>query len=418
MQDKVWHRNYDPGVPREIEFEDISLSGLFQRSVEKFPDRPAVIFMNCRLSYRQLKGEVDRLATALAGMGVRPDTKVAIHMPNLPQTVISVLAVLSLGAQAVMTNPLYVEREIEHQWHDAGVEVAITTDWLYAQRIKGIRDKLPVRNYLIATIAEYLRFPLNLLAPFKLKKADPPLTAHVAVENGVYFFRKLLRATTPAPPRPMITLESVALLQYTGGTTGVSKGAMLSHGNLSCNVQQLTAWFPNLEPGGEVILAALPYFHVFGINICLLWPCSVGAAMVLMPNPRDIPLMIKNVAKHKATLMPAVPAIFNAVNQFPGVEKFDLTSVKSCFSGSAPLPIDVMERFERLTGGKIVEGFGLTETSPVATANPLSGLRKAGSIGLPLPNTVAKIVDAELGDTELPVGKEGELILRGPQVMK
>ena len=209
----------------------------------------------------------------------------------------------------------------------------------------------------------------------------------------------------------------LANLQYTGGTTGVSKGAMLTHRNLAVNVFQTAAWFTGMVPGGEISLAALPFFHVFGLTVCMNLSVAYGATQVLVPNPRDIPKLVKLIAKHRPTLFPAVPAMFNAINQFPGIDKLDISSIKGCFSGSAPLPLEVLERFEKLTGGKITEGFGMTESSPVTHANPLYGVRKPGSIGIPLPSTDARIVDLEQGVRDLPVNEDGELLLRGPQVM-
>ena len=422
MEERVWHHFYDEGVPASIDFKEVSLPGFLERSAVEYGDSPAIIFMNCRLTYRQLKEEVDRFATALARLGVGTDTRVAIQLPNLPQTVIAYYGTLSLGAQVVMTNPLYVEREITHQWTDAGCTLAVVADFLFESRIKGIREGLPVRHYIIASIPEYLRFPLNLLAPIKLRKANPPLLATVAAGEGIHFMRRLIQATPPNPPRADVAMDDTALLQYTGGTTGVSKGAMLTHRNLSYNVQQVSAWFADAqrgtERGTEVLLACLPFFHVFGMTVSMNFPVSVGAAMVLTPNPRDIPQMVKNIAKHRVTLFPAVPAIFNAINTFPGVDKVDLASVTSCFSGSAPLPTDILERFEALTGSKIVEGFGLTETSPVTHTNPLKGIRKVGSVGIPVPDTDSKVVDLQDGKTEVASGTEGELIIKGPQVMK
>ena len=192
---------------------------------------------------------------------------------------------------------------------------------------------------------------------------------------------------------------------------------MLTHRNLSANVQQATAWFATVKPGQEVMLACLPYFHVFGMTVSMLWPIRVGAQIVLAPNPRDIHDLVKSIHKYRVSLFPAVPALFVAINNFPGIEKLDLSSVKACFSGSAPLPVEVMQRFEQLTGGRITEGFGMTETSPVTHVNPLMGLRKPGSVGIPVPGTDAKIVDAETGQNELGIGQEGELCVRGPQVM-
>ena len=418
MEPRIWHRSYDGGVPPDIEFEEIPLPRVLERSARAHGDAPAVIFLNCRLTYRQLKEDVDRFATALARLGVTRDTRVAIQLPNLPQTVIAYYATLSLGAQAVMTNPLYVEREITHQWNDAGCAVAVVADFVFEGRIRGIRHELPVKHYIIASIPEYLRFPLNLLAPIKLRKTRPPSIAKVEPDEGIRFMKTLIRTTPPDPPKVALAMDDLALLQYTGGTTGLSKGAMLTHRNLSYNAQQVGAWFTDATPGREVCLAALPYFHVFGMTVSMNYPVLVAAAMVLMPNPRDISQMAKAIATHRVTMFPGVPAMFNAINNFPGVDTLDLSSVTSCFSGSAPLPNDVLERFERLTGSKIVEGFGLTETSPVTHTNPLKGTRKIGSIGVPVPGTDAKVVDLADGVTEVPTGTEGELIIKGPQVMK
>jgi long-chain acyl-CoA synthetase len=418
MEDRVWHQSYDQGVLPAIDFEEVTVPGLLERSAASYGDAIALVFMNSRLTFRQLKAEVDRFATALAALGVGKGTRVAIQLPNLPQTVIAYYATLSVGGQAVMTNPLYVEREIEHQWNDAGCALAVTADFLFEGRIRAIRGALPVKNYVIASIPEYLRFPLNLLARFKLKRAAPPLVAKVGPGEGIHSMRKLIRATPPKPPKVEIAMDDIAALQYTGGTTGVSKGAMLTHRNLSYNVQQVSAWFAEARRGEEVMLAVLPYFHVFGMTVAMNYSMHMAAATVLMPDPRDIPQMVKNIAKHRVTLFPAVPAMFNAINNYPRVEDIDLTSVKFCFSGSAPLPIDVGRRFESMTGATIAEGYGLTETSPVTNVNPLKGKRKPGSVGIPIGETDVKVVDVEDGTIEQPTGSEGEIIIKGPQVMK
>ena len=417
MQPRVWHRFYDEGVPPGLDFETLPLTAFLERSAREHGDGTSLIFLNRQLTYRQLQEEVDRFATALSNLGVTRGTRVAIQLPNLPQTVIAFYAVLSLGAIVVMTNPLYVEREIEHQWNDAGCSVAITTDFLFARRIAGIRSRLSVRHYVIASIPDYLRFPLNLLAPLRLRRAKPPLIASVAAGPGIHFMRRLIKTTPASPPRAQIDLDAPAVLQYTGGTTGVAKGAVLTHRNLSCNVQQVAAWFVNARPGKEVMLGCLPFFHVFGLTVAMNFSVYAAGTIVLMPNPRDIGQMISNIARHRVTLFPGVPAMFNAIINAPGLEKLDLTSVASCFSGAAPLPPDVLERFETLTGSKIVEGYGLTETSPVTHANPLNGRRKIGSIGVPFPNTDIKVVQVDDATTEVPAGAQGELLIKGPQVM-
>ena len=416
MEARVWHQFYDSAVPSGLSFASLTLPEMLERSAAAYPDTVAIEFLGSRLTYRQLKGDVDRLATALAALGVSPGTRVAIHLPNLPQTVIAYYATLSLGAQVVMTNPLYVEREIEHQWSDAACQVAVTADFLFASRLRHLKSRLPVKHYVVASIPEYLRFPLKQLAPLKLRRAKPPAIARVAAGRDVHRFLPLVRGTEPDPPKVFVGLDDVAALQYTGGTTGVSKGAMLTHRNLSCNVQQIIAWL-HCPHGTEIVLSALPFFHVFGMTVCMCFPVAAAATMVVLPNPRDIPALVKSVVKNRITLFIGVPAMFAAINDAPGIEPRDVGSVKSCFSGSAPLPVAVLERFEKLTGSRIVEGFGLTETSPVTHVNPLEGVRKVGSIGIPFPDTDSKVVDLETGTREMAPGEPGELLIKGPQVM-
>lgn len=411
-----WHTSYDPGVPPALAFEALTLPEFLTRAAARYGDRPAVIFLNRRLSYRELKEHVDRFAAALARLGVTRNTRVAIQLPNLPQTVIAYYAALSLGAQVVMTNPQYTPPEIEHQWNDARCSVAVVTDGVYARTLAPLRDRLPIEHYVVASIPDYLRFPLAFFARRKLRRSGA--VAPVVPSATVHLFRQLVRETAPRPAASTPTLEDLAVLQYTGGTTGVAKGAMLSHRNLSYNMQQLRAWFPGLETGNEVMLAALPLFHSFGMTVAMNFPVGTAAAMVLVPNPRDVKALVESLATHRVTLAPAVPALINSVLSYPGVERIDLTSVKRCFSGSAPLSVDVMQRFEGLTGAVIVEGFGLTEASPGTHCNPVLGRRKPGTIGLPLPDTQARIVDVEDGRVEKAPGEPGELVIRGPQVMQ
>jgi len=419
MHDRPWLQHYDPGVPREPRFEDVTVAQFLERAAAAHPDTTAVVFLNGRLTYRELKDQVDRLATALAGLGVAKDGRVAIQLPNLPQTVIAYYATVRLGAQAVFTNPLYTTQEMVHQWKDAGCTVAIVTDFTFDQKIKDHRSELPITAYVVAKIPEYLRFPLNLLAPIKLKRQKPhPAIATVSPGPGIYFFKDLIARTEPRPPPVSIGMDDIAVLQYTGGTTGVSKGAILTHRNLSYNVQQARDWLPSLGIGQEVMLSALPIFHVFGMTVCMNLPVYIAGTMVLLPNPRDVPMIVKEIEKRRVTIAPLVPALFNAINQFPGVARRNLSSVKVCVSGSAPLSVDVQQRFESLTGGKICEGFGLTETSPITHINPLQGLRKVGTIGLPVVGTDCRIVDIESGARDLPAGEAGELLIRGPQVMR
>ena len=296
--------------------------------------------------------------------------------------------------------------------------MAILADFIWEQRVKPIREQLPVKHYIVASIPEYLGFPLNLLAPLKLKRMKPPSYAKVRTEPHVHRFKELVTRTPATPPQVAIGLDDIAVLQYTGGTTGVSKGAILTHRNISVNVQGAMAWIHMADFADDVILAALPLFHVMGMTDCMNWPVFAACTMVLIPNPRDIPAIVHAVKKRRITLFIGVPAMFAAINNFPGIEGIDISSVKSCFSASAPLPVEVLETFERLTGSRIVEGFGLTESSPVSHINPMRTVRKVGSVGVPFIETDAKIVDLETGTRDLPPGQDGELVLKGPQVMQ
>jgi long-chain acyl-CoA synthetase len=418
MQQRPWHRFYESGVHASLQYDDLTIPQLFERTVARYSGRPALIFRNEELTYREFKDHVDRLSTALASRGVEKGSRVAIHMPNLPHTVIAFFATVRLGAIAVMTNPLYTEREIIHQWNDAGATVALTMDYLYKQRLESIRDELEIAHYIVGSIPEYLRFPLTVFSPRRLRRRNPPLIAEFQESDRVHRFRNLVESTPPAPPDVEIAGDDVAMLQYTGGTTGVSKGAMLTHRNVSVNAQQCRAWNTGMRDGQEMLLGILPYFHIYGLTASMVVPVMAGATIVLQSDPRDIAGLIKNVVKHRVTMCPLVPAMYVGINEYPGVDRYDLSSIKVCNSGSAPLAVEALHRFEKLTGAKISEGYGLTETSPVTHSNPFFGERKVGSIGVPIPDTDAKIVDMDTGLYEVPVGEDGELVLRGPQVMK
>jgi long-chain acyl-CoA synthetase len=418
MEERSWHAHYDEGVPVDLAYEDITLTDYTERAARTWGDRPALAFLNCSFTYNELNDKVRRCAAALRKLGVEKGTRVAIQLPNIPQAIIAFHGALRAGAEVVMTNPLYTLREIEHQWKDSDCDLAIVADFIWEETLEPNRASLRPRTYVVAHIPDYLRFPLNLLAPIKLKKANPKRYAKVKTGAGVHEFKPLVEGTAPNPPALEVSPDDIAVLQYTGGTTGLSKGAVLTHRNLSCNAQQIHAWFPKVDPGNEVTLICLPLFHVFGLSVGMNWSIWSGSKMVLVPNPRDIPALVKAITKHKVTLFPGVPALFNAINNFPGIENLDMTSVKSCFSGSAPIAKDVQEKFEALTNSTIIEGFGMSETSPVTHVNPLYGTRKIGSIGIPVSSTDAKIVDAEDDSKELAVGEEGELLVRGPQVMQ
>lgn len=415
MPERPWYGAYDPGVPREIEPDPRPIPALVRAGLTRDPDRTALVFEEARWSRGELLREIERCAAALHALGVGAGTRVAIHLPNLPQTVIGYQAALSLGAELVLTNPLYTGPEILHQWHDAEVRFAITADYLFDQVLAPIRAELGVEQFVVATIAEYLPWPKRWLAPFVLARRTPPLAARVPAGPGLHRFRDLVRRGGERPSSD-VRAESIAVLQYTGGTTGPAKGALLSHANLTANLRQMEAWFAGERGEDEVMLGALPLFHVFGMTVAMNWSLAYGMKLVLAPDPRDVKALVRHIERERVSIFPAVPAMFNAINHLPGIERRDLSSLRVCVSGSAPIAPDVLESFERLTGARILEGFGMSETSPVTHVNPLRGERRVGSIGLPLPSTDARIVDSEQGERELPPGEPGELCICGPQV--
>jgi long-chain acyl-CoA synthetase len=332
--------------------------------------------------------------------------------------VISVLATLRCGGRVVMTNPLYTAHEIEHQWNDAGCAVAITTDFLWDRTIRELAPRLPaLKHTLVASIPEALPWPVSWLARFKLRRQDPPLSASFRTGPGVHAFGALVNKTAPAPPKVEVSPDDPAAIQYTGGTTGVSKGAVLTHRNLARNLAQVEAWIAPLGAGPQVVLGALPFFHVFGLSVTLLLSVRMGSTLVLVPNPRDVAGIIGLVERHKISVLPAVPAMLDSISNRPGIERHDLSSVAGVFSGSAPLTEDSKRRFEALTGASIFEGYGLTETSPVTHVNPVKGENRIGTVGLPVSDTDARIVDPEDASKVMGPGETGELLLSGPQVM-
>ncbi len=418
--DRPWFRFYEPTVPRDVELPEIPLHEVLDRAAAAWPDRIAVrFFVNpglpaATLRYRELADATRRFALALAHLGVKKGDRVALMLPNCPQFVIAFYAVLRLGAIAVNTNPLYVSREMAHQFADAGAETVILLDQFYP-RMQEAQSQTQVKRVIVTDVAESLTWWARLVVHAVQRKHGERVT--VRPQGDVFSFKALLAAHGPHPPQVEVASSDVALFQYTGGTTGTPKAAMLTHRNLMANVLQIDAWFTTADKGQEVMLAILPFFHVYGMTLCLLYGLWCGAEIVVMPRPRPIDHVMKILQRTHASVFPGVPTLYTAINHHPQVRHFDLSSVKICLSGSAPLPMEVQQRFEALTGGKLVEGYGLSETSPVTHANPLAGTRRPGSIGLPLPGTDARVVDLETKEP-LPVGEVGELSMHGPQVMK
>jgi long-chain acyl-CoA synthetase len=409
-----WLDNYPPGVPEHVELPKASLAGLLEDAARDFPHAPALHFEGRTISYAQLAQQARRFSGALAALGVGRGTRVGLILPNSPQAVVALFGALRLGATVVQNNPLYTERELAHQLADAGVEVLVCLDLVY-DRVKALRSGTAIREVIVTSVLDELPGIKRRLAPYTRK--GKAASASIGRDEPVGRWREVLRSAPDAPdPVEVDADRDLALLQYTGGTTGVSKGVMLTHANLRANVEQVRAWFPDADPGREVMMAVLPFFHVYGLTVCLLLGLRIGAALVLLPR-FDLDGVLAAIDKYRPTLFPGVPTMYVAINNAVAKGGHDLSSIKACLSGAAPLPLEVAERFERFSGGRLVEGYGLSETSPVAIANPIYGKRKAGTIGMPLPDTLARVADADDPARTMPTGEPGELALAGPQVM-
>lgn len=412
--EKPWLKSYEKAVPATINYEEICMPDILDRRAKQFPDSTALIFQGYKLTYKQFKEMVDRFATCLTDFGIRQGDAVAILLPNVIPCVVAYFAILKIGAVSVMNNPLYTDHELDHQFNDSGSKALVTLD-LLANRMIDLRQKTKIKQIIYTSIGDYLPFPKNLLFPLIAKKKK--LAADVKQAPDVFTWKDCIDKYSPNPPAVKLGFEDVAMYQYTGGTTGVSKGVMLTHANLSKQVQQLEAWFPQFEKGVEIMLGALPYFHVFGLSTSMNFSVHLGWAQILIPRPQPQPLL-EAIRKFKPTFAPLVPTMYIGLLNHRDLKKTNMSCIKGAFSGSAPLPVEVIHDFEKMTGAIIVEGFGLTETTPVTHINPFGGVRKVGSIGLPLSDTECRIVSLDDGVTDVPVGQPGELIIKGPQVMK
>jgi long-chain acyl-CoA synthetase len=410
--EKPWLKSYEEGVPEFIDYEEICLPDILDRTAKQFPDKPALIFQGTTVSFTQLKEMVDRMAACLADFGVKPGDAVAILLPNVIPCVVTYFAILKIGAVTVMNNPLYSDPELEHQFNDSGAKVLITLDVL-ANRMIDLRPRTQIRQIIHTCIGDYLPALKRVLGKW-LKKYP---FGEVKAAPDVYLWKECLAKYPPQPPAVKCNFNDVAMYQYTGGTTGVSKGVMLTHANLSKQVQQIKAWLPALKEGEEIMLGALPYFHVFGLSVSMNFSIFAGWCQVLVPRPQPAPLL-EAIRSFCPTFAPLVPTMYIGMLNHPDLKKTPMNCIKGAFSGSAPLPVEVIHEFEKATGAVIVEGFGMTETTPVTHVNPFAGgARKVGSIGVPISDTECRIVDLEDEITDVPVGERGELIVRGPQVM-
>jgi len=413
-QDKPWITSYEKGVPDTIEYEEICLPEILEGSAVRFPNKMALLFQGYKISFRELNDMVNRFAAGLNGFGIDKGDSVAIVLPNVIPCVVAYYAILKIGGITVMNNPLYSDRELEYQFNDSDSKLLVTID-LLANRMIDLRPKTKIKQIIYTSIGDYLPFPKNLLFPFVAKKKN--LAADVKPAENVYPWKNLPPNNISRLPEVELSFDDIAMYQYTGGTTGISKAVMITHGNLSKQVQQIAAWFSRFD-SNEIMLGALPFFHVFGLTTAMNLAIFQGWGNILVPKPQPDALL-EAIRKFKPSFAPLVPTMYIGILNNPAIDKIDLTSIKGCFSGSSPLPLETIRDFENKTGAVIVEGFGLTEASPVTHVNPFAGgKRKAGSIGIPISDTECRIVSLDDGKTDVPVGESGELLVRGPQVMK
>ncbi len=411
---KIWLSSYEEGIKESIDFKDTLVSQYLDESVKNFPNKTALIFQGYSLTFKELHEMVGKFAAALKSHGVQKGDSVAILLPNIIPCVVAYYATLRIGGVVVFNNPLYSDRELEHQFNDSGSKFLITLD-LLAKRMVELRKKTQIKTIVYTSIGDYLPFVKRLLFPLVAKKKG--LATTVTPAPDLYSFKEIMSKYSPDDSQADVTIDDVAMYQYTGGTTGVSKGVMLTQRNISYQIQQVESWFPEFKTGQEVMLGALPFFHVFGMSTSMNFAIRMGWANILVPKPQPEPLL-EAISKFKPTFAPLVPTMYIGMLDHPDMAHSDLTSIKGCFSGSAPLPVEVINEFQEKTGSIIVEGFGLTESTPVTHINPFHGQRKVGTIGLPIPGTVCKIVDLDDKTKEMPVGEAGELLIKGPQVMK
>ncbi len=408
---KPWLKYYDKGVPKSIDYPSTTLQACLEETSARYPDRASIIFMGRKITYSMLHKLVNRFAASLQQLGISQGDKVVLFLPNSPQFVIAYYGILKAGAVVVPANPLYVERELLHLLEDSGSKTIITLDLrALFTKVNAVKQAARLENIIVSSLQEYLPFPQSILFPIMKYKE----IASVAGGN-ILRMRDLLTVKTPANYiEPNAKHDDVAVVLYTGGTTGVPKGVCLTHDNLIANLLQCLHWLPDISPGSEIFLTVLPVFHAFSMTTSMNLPIYVGGTIIAVPK-FEANSLLKTINKHRPTLLMGVPALYSTIIRQPDLHHYDISSIRFCISGADTLPAEVQHEFEHLTGCKLVEGYGLTETSPAVTCNPIYGKRKG--IGLPLPDTICRIVDLDSGVPVAP-GEDGELIIQGPQLMR
>jgi long-chain acyl-CoA synthetase len=429
MEDRVWHKHYDPAVPVSLDYPPMPVDHFLHKTTQQFANHRAIIFggiapligeQHTVITYAQLNRLVDSFAAGLQQQGLQKGDRVALYMPNCPQMVIAYYGALRAGGIVVPCNPLYVAREIEHQLNDAGAKFMVTLSMLY-KNVKEARPKTQLQHVIVTNIKEYFPGKLKFLFTLAKERKDGH-RVNISKEANTVWFQDFLAAAPAAPAPVEISPDDTAVLMYTGGTTGTPKGAQLTHKNVAANAIQSNTWLTGdrKNDGGEVVLAALPLTHCYAMTVSMNLAVFNGHAQILIPNPRDFNHLLHAINRHKPTIFPGVPTLYNRINNDPQVKagKYNLKSINVCISGAAGLPVEVQQEFQRITHGKLVEGYGLSEAGPVTHANPIGSGGRIGTIGLPFSDTDIKIVDTMTEETALGPGEAGILCIHGPQVMK
>ena len=417
MEHRPWHDHYDEGIPTSLTYPAVPIFHFLEDSAKKFPDKPCTIFKGAEITYSEMSQITDQLAAALVDLGVKKGDRVGILIPNTPQFVMAYFAVLKAGGIVVATNPQYTGREIIHQANDSGMELVLLMSNYY-ELVKGIQRETGIKQIICTNIKETLPPLLSMLFTLaKEKKGGFRVTLR---DNDIWL--PDLMDKYQGRERPVVDVgpEDTAIFQYSGGTTGIPKAAIGLHRNLVANTIQMMYWIRTAVMGEEVVMMAIPLYHVYGMVAGMNYGLAVGATLVMVPDPRDLKDLLSNMQKYKTSIFPAVPALYNAINNNADVKagKYDLSAIKACISGSAPLLRETKETFEKLTGGMLFEGYGLSETPTATHCNPNLGENRTGSIGLPFPDVDARIIDLDDGVTVLAPGDIGELVMKAPQVFK
>lgn len=412
MHNRPWLAHYDEGVPQTLGISPAPLTALLEEAAETYPDTPAVSFYGRTISYRELRDEARRFAAGLRSNGLMPGERVLLLLPNVPQAVICYYGALMAGGVVVLTNPLFDAEALAYELQDSGASTVVALSMFY-ELVEQAREVAGTERVIYSNLKEYLPGAQRLLFTLLRQEREGHLVPE-SVARKAFWLQRMLgdAASTSYKPEP----DDPAVILYTSGTTGQAKGVLHSHASLHANALQTSAWFAGAQRGAERVLCAIPFSHSYGMTACMNFSVALAATMILLPT-FETQHVLNTVKRERPTIFPGVPPMYAALNEVRDVRKYGLSSLKGCLCGAAPLPVEVQEGFERITRARLVEGYGLTEAGPATHANPLWGKRRAGTIGLPLPDTDAKIVDLQTG-ADLAPGAVGELLVRGPQLMQ